>query len=73
MVVGLGNPGSEYEDTRHNTGFKVIDALAKVLEVEVKKSKFGARFAAGAFSDKKLILDFYESFRTGCCYCNGFL
>ncbi|KPL22043.1 MAG: hypothetical protein AMJ75_08835 [Phycisphaerae bacterium SM1_79] len=56
MVVGLGNPGDEYIDTRHNTGFKVIDALAEALEIDVRKRKFGARFGSGEFADKKLIL-----------------
>ena len=56
MVVGLGNPGDEYIDTRHNTGFKVIDSLAEALEIKVRKRKFGARFASGEFADKKLIL-----------------
>lgn len=56
MVVGLGNPGDEYADTRHNTGFKVIDALAEKLGIEVKQRKFAARFGTGEFSDKKLIL-----------------
>ncbi len=56
MVIGLGNPGDEYVDTRHNTGFKVIDLLAEELKVEVRKRKFGARFGSGEFVDKKLIL-----------------
>ncbi len=56
MVVGLGNPGDEYVDTRHNTGFKVIDLLAEALKVEVRKRKFGARFGSGEVVDKKLIL-----------------
>lgn len=56
MVVGLGNPGNEYVDTRHNTGFKVIDLLAEGLKVEVRRRKFGARFGLGEFVGKKLIL-----------------
>jgi len=56
MVVGLGNPGDEYVNTRHNTGFEVIDAIAKTLDIEVKQRKFGARFGTGEFSGKKLIL-----------------
>jgi PTH1 family peptidyl-tRNA hydrolase len=56
MVVGLGNPGREYLDTRHNTGFKVIDLLAEALKVDVKKRKFCARLGTGEYSEKKLIL-----------------
>lgn len=56
IVVGLGNPGDEYFDTRHNTGFKVVDSLAEVLGTNVRKRKFGARFGVAEFSDKKLIL-----------------
>lgn len=56
MVVGLGNPGDAYQDTRHNMGFKVIDALAAALDIDVRKRRFDARFGLGEFAGKKLIL-----------------
>jgi len=56
LVVGLGNPGKEYERTRHNIGFQVIDLLAEFTNIVVKKKKFGAVFGQGEFADKKLIL-----------------
>jgi len=56
MVVGLGNPGDEYVDTRHNAGFRVIDSVAKMLGIDVKDRKFGACLGHGEFAGKKLIL-----------------
>ena len=56
LVAGLGNPGGEYAQTRHNIGFRVVDLLAKTLDIEVRKSKFGARFGLGEFAGKKLIV-----------------
>lgn len=56
MVVGLGNPGKEYVDTRHNIGFGVIDSLAESLKIDVRKKKFSACLGAGEFADKKVIL-----------------
>ncbi len=55
MVVGLGNPGKKYVDTRHNTGFKVIDLLARTLNIKIKTKKFGACLGVGRFAGKKLI------------------
>jgi PTH1 family peptidyl-tRNA hydrolase len=56
MVVGLGNPGKKYAGTRHNVGFRVIDLLAELLKIKVKKKKFGSYLGSGEFADKKLIL-----------------
>lgn len=40
VIVGLGNPGFQYQKTRHNIGFAVIDELSKRLNIAVKKKKF---------------------------------
>ena len=56
IVVGLGNPGKEYEKTRHNIGFCALELLAGKLGVEVKKSKFQALTATCNYHGKKLLL-----------------
>lgn len=47
LIIGLGNPGKEYENTRHNIGFKAIDLYAHHLGVELNKRKFKGRFYKG--------------------------
>jgi PTH1 family peptidyl-tRNA hydrolase len=56
LVVGLGNPGPEYAETRHNLGFKVIEALEEALGIEVKQRKFNARIGEGRHAGRKVIL-----------------
>lgn len=54
-IVGLGNPGKEYEKTRHNVGFMVIDLIAKDLNFSFKK-KFNADIAKGTYNGETLVL-----------------
>ena len=45
LLVGLGNPGSQYDATRHNVGFRAIDLIAKDLGVKIDRSRFRALIA----------------------------
>ena len=56
MIVGLGNPGKEYENTRHNAGFICMDAISKKLGVAVNKSKYKALIAETMIADKRVLL-----------------
>lgn len=56
MIVGLGNPGKEYENTRHNAGFICMDALSKKLGVAVNKSKYKALIAETMIAEKRVLL-----------------
>ena len=44
VVVGLGNPGTKYENTRHNAGFMVLDSMTEKLGVKVDRAKFHALY-----------------------------
>ena len=44
LIVGLGNPGKEYENTRHNIGFMVVDSIAKKMNVQLNEKKFNGVF-----------------------------
>ena len=56
MIVGLGNPGIEYNGTRHNVGFNVIDLFASKFGVDVKKKKFGGLFGECVIDDTNVLL-----------------
>jgi len=56
IIVGLGNPGKEYEFTRHNVGWLVLEHIAKELDVKIKKIKFKATYGEAFVGAKKVIL-----------------
>ena len=56
LIVGLGNPGKEYERTRHNTGFRAIDILAGKLGCKIDKAKFQGLYGQAAYRGAKLFL-----------------
>ena len=56
MIVGLGNPGPAYRNTRHNFGFLAVDELADELNIQVKRLKFKAMIGEGRFNDNKVVL-----------------
>lgn len=56
LIVGLGNIGSEYKDTRHNTGFKVIDEIAVQLSIRWFPGKGEYFYSEAVYCDRKMIL-----------------
>ena len=56
LIVGLGNPGKEYTNTRHNCGFRAIDVLAEKLNCKIDKSKFQGLIGQATHQGKKLFL-----------------
>lgn len=56
IIVGLGNPGKEYENTRHNAGFITLDKLANKYNIDISKEKHKALIGSGVISGEKVIL-----------------
>jgi len=55
-IIGLGNPGRNYVDTRHNVGFKTIDLLAHRNNIKINKIKFKSVYGEGSIDGEKVLL-----------------
>ena len=62
LIVGLGNPGEEYEGTRHNAGFLAVDRIAEELGARYWKTECGALTAKGTYRDVDVVLAKPQSF-----------
>lgn len=62
LIVGLGNPGKEYEKTRHNIGFMVLDYYASLHNLTFQKQKFNGIYAEFVYNQEKIILLKPQSF-----------
>lgn len=56
LIVGLGNPGKEYENTRHNIGFEVIDYLSRKYNIDLNRTKFKGVYGEGFICNQKVML-----------------
>lgn len=56
IIVGLGNPGKEYEQTRHNIGYRVLDCLSLKTKIDIDISDFHGIYGKGKINEEDIIL-----------------
>ena len=69
IIAGLGNPGKEYENTKHNVGFLTIDILAEKYDIKVNKIKFKGLIGEGMIGTEKVILVKPQTYMNLSCHC----
>ncbi len=56
IIVGLGNPGKQYENTRHNLGYMALDKISEKLNIKVNKERMAGLVGTGKYKDEKVLL-----------------
>lgn len=56
LIVGLGNPGKQYDRTRHNIGFEIVDYISKEYSIDINRTKFKGLYGEGSINGEKVIL-----------------
>ena len=56
LFIGLGNPGSRFDGTRHNIGFEVIDRLSESLNIQMQQTKFKGIYGTAIVGGEKIFL-----------------
>ncbi|WFA07743.1 aminoacyl-tRNA hydrolase [Tissierella sp. Yu-01] len=69
VVIGLGNPGKDYTNTRHNAGFDTIDILAKRNNIAINKIKFKSVYGEGKIGNEKVMLVKPQTFMNNSGIC----
>ena len=55
LIVGLGNPGLEYKDTRHNVGFDLVNLICKKNEIDISKKQFNAYYGVTRVDGERVV------------------
>lgn len=66
LIAGLGNPGKEYENTRHNVGFLTINKIAEDVGVKITKKGFQSLYNLGQFEESKILLLKPQTYMNNC-------
>lgn len=62
IIIGLGNPGSEYTGTKHNIGFAVVNAFAKEAKAKIEKEKYGSLIGKARVGEESIMLVLPQTF-----------
>ena len=62
LIIGLGNPGLEYRNTKHNIGFKVVEAIAKESNIKINKELCSSLLGRGSISGQDVTLVFPQTY-----------